>query len=744
MAKRQKPAAVEMTMSVTSIDFETAFAAMPMPAFLVDRALVIAASNSAFERLVGIDQSTMIGRPFFELFPPANKREGQVLKNSFNRVFRTGKPHHMAHVQYTTASAEGGERSWTTSNSPLFGPDGAVCHVLHCTAEITDLVQLRHSPQAECVAETGIVAWARNVENSLSSEHKRLQQLFQQAPGFFCVLQGSKHTFELANDAYYQLVGHREIIGQEVVDVLPEIIPQGFIEKLDRVYTTGERFTGRAVPILLQRTVGAPMEQRYIDMIYEPMFDANRVVTGIFVQGHDVTEAYALAQEIAYQAAHDPLTDLVSRREFTKLTRRTEGPGPHALFYMDIDHFKIVNDRCGHGAGDALLIQVAEALKPLCSTDQDLLARIGGDEFALVRRNCTMEAAAKLAEQLRRAVREIDFIWNGTRYGITLSIGLAGFTEAESEFFDSMLCLADSACFLAKEKGRNRVQLSLRDDQEIRQQQQDMDGVTLLKEAMREDRVVLYGQRIVGLQADVKHQRTFCEVLVRLRDPDGTIISPNAFIPAAERFGLIEELDRHIIRTVFAFIEARPSDHLGEICYFVNLSGITLSAPGFSDFIETVLTDHPSALASQVCFEVTETAAVSNINRTSECMHRLIKKGFSFALDDFGSGMASFAYLDRLPVQYVKIDGDIIKGMAAHPAKAIIVDAVAKIARIMNLRTVAESVECREVIPQLETLGIDYLQGYALHRPEPLSSLIKLNVAGVHFTDLQTGRGVQS
>lgn len=590
---------------------------------------------------------------------------------------------------------------------------GRYCTISNlCPTDATNPVQQRvGNPEG---SETAVAA--QELRRVLQAERDRLWRLFQQAPGFICILQGPQHVFELANDAYYQLVGHREIIGHVLAEVLPEVVSQGFLEKLDRVYRTGEPFIGRALPIQLQRVAGGELEQRYIDLIYQPISDADQSVTGIFVQGNDVTDAHRLAQEVAYQAAHDALTGLWNRRGFARQTEAIEGPGPHALLYMDVDHFKIVNDRCGHAAGDSLLVEVTNTLKSRCN-GEGLLARLGGDEFALVRRDCDPQAAFELAHELRAGVRELDFVWQGKRHSVTLSVGVAAFGATPSVPFEMALGLADAACFLAKEKGRNRVQVAELTDDDVRKQHHDMDSVGRLKDAIAEDRIALYAQRIDKLNPCRK--RTYHEVLARLRDPDGTIVPPIGFIPAAERFGLIGDLDRHIVGKVFAYLAGkRGAPDTPRL--FVNLSAVTLSSPGFRGFMERTMATYPVVRPSDVCFEVTETAAVTNIRRTAAAMADLREKGFEFALDDFGSGMASFSYLKQLPVSFVKIDGEFTKGVGIDSASAAIVGSVAKVARSMNVRTIAESVECSELIPRLRKLGVDYVQGYAIQRPAPL------------------------
>ena len=718
-----------MAKSNTEERFRVSFETTPSPALMLGCDLTIIACNNAFEQATCLNRAAILGHPVFAVLPGSDDRETAILRASYERVLESRMPDHIPDVRYAMTMPDYGrlpERHWSVSNFPLMGADDTLLGVLHCPSDITERAQLRHASQSiedigfDTRARENSQRWTRNVRSNLDSEKERLRQLFQQAPGFVCVLQGSDHVFELANDAYYQLVGHRKIIGHRLADVLPEVIEQGFLDKLDTVYATGKPFIGRAMPIELQRVAGSELEQRYIDLIYQPILDGRGNVTGIFAQGNDVTEAYTLAQEVAYQAAHDSLTGLCNRREFGRRTQDIAGPGPHSLLYMDIDHLKIVNDRCGHAAGDSLLIQVAAALLSQCDRDHDLLARLGGDEFALVRRNCSQEDAVALAHRLCRSVKDINFFWQGKRYGVTLSIGVVSFGKEITVPFEAALGLADAACFLAKEKGRNRVQVSSASDAEVRQQQQDMDDVTRLREAMRQDRIVLYVQKIVGLQPGPDQPRAFYEVLARLRDSDGTMIPPGSFIPAAERFGVIEELDRHIVCKVFAHLQAQPTERRDAACYFVNLSGLTLSAQGFLGFVRGALAAYPAVRSSQICFEITETAALANVHRTADAMRSLIDMGFLFALDDFGSGMASFAYLSHLPVQFVKIDGEFVKAILKHSTGGIIVEAISKVARAMNMKTIAEAVEVEGLIPQLRSMDVDYAQGFALHHPEPI------------------------
>lgn len=716
-----------------SPDFRQVFDKSPFACAVLSAELVILACNDAFQRNAGRTRDSMLSRFIFDVFPDEAGSQQELLEMSFAEVRRHGRPDQIPLLRYPIRQKTAGQdkyedRYWTISNIPLMDDTGTVRFILHYPTDITDLTRLRQTPLQS--NQDGLLSdseqlldashWAKTVQEILHVERDRLQRLFQQAPGFICVLRGPEHIFELANDAYYQLIGHRKTLGYVLADVLPEVVAQGFLEKLDRVLATGEPFIGRALPIELQRVAGGPLEQRYIDLVYQPIRDSTGQVSGIFVQGHDVTEAHELAREVAYQAAHDPLTGLYNRREFARQTAALDAQsGSHALLYMDLDHFKIVNDRCGHAAGDALLLQAASVLRQHIG-DEDLLARLGGDEFALVLRDCAEPAALELAHVLRRKIRDIPFVWGTRRYSVTLSVGLAGFGSAQGLSFDEAFSLADAACFLAKEKGRNRVQVSHANDEEVGRQQRDMDWTARIKDCIVDDRVVLHAQRLVAMTAQPPDGVECREILARLLDADGKLVFPGSFIPAAERFGLIYKLDRHIIRKSFAMLQRLPENQRARTRYFINVSGVTLSTPSLSAYIAELLAEHPDVKPHHLCFEVTETAAVSHLGQTADAMRHLVAQGFSFALDDFGSGMSSFAYLDQLPVQYLKIDGDLIKGMLTRPAGAAIVEAVVKVARAMNLMTVAESVESVEWLPYLREIGIDYGQGFALHRPEPL------------------------
>lgn len=710
------------------IDFSQIFQRTPHACLLLAPDLVIVEVNATYLSTVGVSRDELVGRSVFAAFPPREEASLRQLRDSFEEVIRTGKAHSLDLLFFPLLQAgpEGEtwkERFWSVTNTPVLDADGGVAYILNSVADVTALIDADAGipgdgeGNAEELRRAGMV---RRINRALALERTRLRQLVQQAPGFVAVGRGPDFVFELANTAYYSLVGHREILGKPVREALPELEGQGFYELLERVYLAGEPFIGRAMPIKVQVEPGGALVERHIDFIYQPIRDNDGHVSGIFVQGHDVSEAYALSLEVSHQAAHDSLTGLVNRREFERRLHHAldslDGGAVHSVFYIDMDQFKIVNDTCGHSAGDALLRHVGSLLSTHVSP-RDTLARLGGDEFGVLLENCPEATAARIANELRELIATIEFSWSKRVFACSISIGVKTF-GADVGGIESVLSAADAACFLAKEKGRNRVQVHCMDDEELTSRRREMDWSVRLREALRDDRFVLYAQNIMPLQArHAKRHRP--EVLIRLRDTDGSLVPPMAFIPAAERYGLMPAIDRWVITASLAYLAGRNKEHGDNAQISINLSGATLSDEGFAPFVEEIL-QRSDVAPEQVVFEVTETSALLNLVATSKLLNRLKALGVSFALDDFGSGMSSFGYLKHLPVDILKIDGLFIKNIATDAVDRAMVEAIARVASVMGLETVAEFVETQEVMELLAGLGIDFAQGYGVHVPEPL------------------------
>ncbi len=425
---------------------------------------------------------------------------------------------------------------------------------------------------------------------------------------------------------------------------------------------------------------------------------------------------------LTHQASHDTLTGLVNRREFEArlqraLTRTHEAGIEHALCYMDLDQFKIVNDTCGHVAGDELLRQLTLLMHDRVR-DRDTLARLGGDEFGLLLESCQLDAARKIAEQLREMVADFRFIWHDKVFSVGISIGLVPINHPMMTLADIMSA-ADTACYAAKDGGRNRVQVYEADNDALIQRQGEMQWVTRINEALEENRFLLYCQKIMPQQS--VEDEEIHEVLLRIAERDGNIIAPMAFIPAAERYNLMPAIDRWVIKAAFGAL--RRLIGLGTPkSFIIKLSSASLGDPALLDFIRQQLSS-PAILPQHVCFEITETSALIKLSETIRLITELKITGCRFSLGDFGSGMSSFTYLKNLPVDYIKIDGTFVRDLLHDQVDYTIIESIRNIAQAMGLKTIAGFVESEAIMTKLQFMGIHYVQGDWVGRPHPLDEL---------------------
>ncbi len=449
-----------------------------------------------------------------------------------------------------------------------------------------------------------------------------------------------------------------------------------------------------------------------------------RVEVGDLVIGvmRDISERVEMLAVVHHHARHDDLTGLVNRREFERrLNDLFESAKnhhvQHALLYMDLDQFKVVNDTCGHMAGDELLRQLAvlarEQIRKL-----DTFARLGGDEFGVLLENCQMEQALDIAEKLRQTISEFRFQWKARSFEVSASIGACAI-DMESESPASILSNADAACYVAKDNGRNRVQLFYGGHESIRQRT-EMDWVTRLNQAMQENRLRLYYQKIFPVSTPNQAAEHF-EVLLRLIDETGNVVAPGVFLPAAEKYSLMPAIDRWVVRNLLSGNEEfhRRLNAGGRVTCSINLSGASLNDENFRTFLREQIT--VSRVPPQtLCFEITETVAISNLPRLVTFMRELKDIGCCISLDDFGSGMSSFGYLKTLPVDYLKIDGILVKNIADDVTDFAMVESINRIGHLMGLRTIAEFVETTAILIKLREIGVDFAQGFGLHKPESL------------------------
>jgi diguanylate cyclase (GGDEF)-like protein/PAS domain S-box-containing protein len=437
----------------------------------------------------------------------------------------------------------------------------------------------------------------------------------------------------------------------------------------------------------------------------------------------DNTEAQILSEQLTYQASHDALTGLINRRAFEQRLQRAlesahERGAEHALFYLDLDQFKIINDTCGHMAGDTLLRELPQLLQGRMRK-QDTLARLGGDEFGVLMEHCSLYDAMRVADALCKAVSDFRFTWGDKTFRVGVSIGVVPMNAASGSFGE-VLSAADSACYAAKDAGRNRAHLYAEHDSELARRQGEMQWVTRINQALEDDRFQLVFQPIMPALGPLGGHHY--ELLLRMKDESGQIVLPGAFLPAAERYHLVGKLDLWVVSTALDWLSSNPG-HLDELSLCaINLSGHSLGDKRLLDYLSMRLASQ-SGLTSKICFEITETAAIANFHDSLHFISTLKEIGCRFALDDFGSGFSSFAYLKRLPVDFLKIDGIFVEDIAKDPVSLAMVNSINEIGHVMGMETIAEFVENDLILAKLRSIGVNYVQGYEIGRPRPLTDL---------------------
>jgi diguanylate cyclase (GGDEF)-like protein/PAS domain S-box-containing protein len=470
---------------------------------------------------------------------------------------------------------------------------------------------------------------------------------------------------------------------------------------------------------LIQRLDGSTVS---VALVGSPIRTEGKVSGAVLVL-HDMTQERQYIANLSWQATHDALTGLANRREFEyRLELALNGlayqPGRHAVMFLDLDQFKLVNDTSGHAAGDELLRHIC-ALLQQGIREGDTLARLGGDEFGILLEHCAPEAAEKIAEGLRQTVESLHFVWKGRPFVTTVSVGLVHVSDVPTTL-EASLRAADMACYMAKEKGRNRVQVYHDDDSELSIRFGEMAWIQRLHMALEDNRFCLYSQEIAALSRDAAHSNGHVEILLRLRDESGRMILPDSFIPAAERYGMMTTLDRWVVQNVFKIIADCLMDNhrTGPMATCaINLSGTSIGDDAFLEYLRQQFQIYaiPPEL---ICFEITETSAIANLGSAIRFINELKSLGCRFSLDDFCAGMSSFAYLKHLPVDYLKIDGSFVKDMLDDPVNRAMVEVINHIGHVMGKQTIAEFVESPQIEQALLEIGVDYAQGYVIERPQ--------------------------
>ena len=434
-------------------------------------------------------------------------------------------------------------------------------------------------------------------------------------------------------------------------------------------------------------------------------------------------------QAVYHLTYHDPLTGLLNRHEFERrvtlaLENAKAQHTTHTIFYFDLDQFKIINDTSGHIAGDEMLKQLASTLlKNIRETE--VIARLGGDEFGLLLENYTIDRAMEVATRVQNIINEFRFHWDSNIYETSASFGMVLIDE-NSPNLARIMSYADIACFAAKDLGRNRIYVYDEQDSALNQRYSEMVMVAKITRAIKEDRFCLYRQTIAPVSKNAEGQISHCEILLRMIDEDGSIVAPADFMTAAERFNLMPTIDRWVIDQVFkkkrALLDKGDSTNKNELHCSINLSGASVSDTTFLDYIKNKTEEYNIPPAS-VCFEITETVAIENLGEAGNFIHELHRIGFEFSLDDFGSGLSSFAYLKNLPVDYLKIDGSLIRDIDRDQIDYTMVEAIHRIGQVMGIKTIAEFVESHAILDKLREIGVNYAQGYGIDRPGPIDEI---------------------
>ena len=528
---------------------------------------------------------------------------------------------------------------------------------------------------------------------------------------------------DFLNRAAEQLLGQSltEVSGRQFVDVVTvvdEADRRTLADPVRQSLASGMKVSLGRRAVLLTRADGV---ERSIELSAAPLAGEHGETSGAVVLLHDVTELRGIARQMSYQASHDALTGLVNRREFERRLQESievarTGAQTHVLCYLDLDRFKAVNDTSGHMAGDNMLREVAALVKDAVR-DSDTVARIGGDEFAMLLVGCPLEKAIQITDDVSSAIRDYRFVWKDKIFSIGVSIGLVEIGR-ESSSIEDVMSAADSACYVAKSRGQGQVHVYSSRDEAVARHRGEIHWLQRLQHALRDNRFLLYTQPILAAPATGERGPAL-EVLVRLAADDGTIIVPGEFLKAAERYRLMSLVDRWVVQSALAALGRGAIRIPAGRSLAINISGQTLGDGQFLEFVVECL-DRTGVAPAQVCFEVTEAAVVANLEHARRFIGVLHGMGCTFALDDFGSGLGSFANLKTLAMDYLKIDGLYMRNLARDTVNQAMVSAMIKLARTLDFKVIAEQVEDAASLEAARRMGIDYMQGYVIARPEPL------------------------
>jgi len=664
--------------------------ASPAMVSYIDRGGHFRLANQSFENWLGSDRNELYGRHLRDVL---GEGPYQAIRSHVERALQ-GEP---VRYERLIATLDGGCRYVDSILTPHFGDKNQVEGVFEMIVDITD---------------------RKRMEETLRDSEERHRALVENSP--VCILEmnlgGHLETLNMAGRTMIGEDDRSHVFGLSFVDIVAPADRQRIADLLDRV-RAGES---------TQAEFGAVIdkERRVFSASFLPLRSPDGKVQKLMGVMQDITDAHLLADELSYRASYDALTGLVNRREFEQRLERVLDTArledtENALCYLDLDQFKVINDTCGHIAGDELLRQIAAVLQSNVR-QRDTLARLGGDEFGVLMERCSLEQATRVANKLRKKVADFRFVWAQRSFGVGVSVGIVSIDQG-SENISTVMNAADGACYTAKYKGRNRVHVYRRSNTDLVRRHGDAEWVTRVQTALTRNSFELSYQPIVPVSNQLE-DGAHIELLLRLPDASGEPVPPGAFLPAAERYNLSSLIDRWVVTNTLAWFAENPKALEGVAVCSINLSAQSLIDPEFLSFVCNALRASPLQ-AKKLCFDISEPVAIANLTDATRFMSSLGKLGCRFALDDFGSGHSSFAYLKTLPVDYLKIDGVYIKGIADDPLDFAIVRSINDIGQIMEKQIIAESVESERVAEKLREIGVDYYQGYFIARPRPIQEL---------------------
>ena len=665
-------------------------------AVLVHREVILY-TNRQFASFVGVDRIELIGRRLADLVPP---EYSELVSENIRRRLA-------------------GETAAERYEIDMVGLQGQVSRLeIASTAVDYDKGSALQITGVEIIPTQTQPALRVTVDNSAEPQLLALNSL---AEAIIATDKDGRITF--MNPAAEQLTGAEAGASagkllEDIVTLVDETDRRLLSDPVHQALTSGAAVNLSRRALLLSRSNGS---ERSIELSASPIRDSAREVLGAVVMLHDVTEMRGLARQMSYQATHDALTGLVNRREFERRLEEAiesghHGDGQHVLCYLDLDHFKLVNDTSGHLAGDSMLREVARLLRDAVR-DSDTVGRLGGDEFGTLLVGCPLEKARQIADDVCRAVGDHRFVWKDKIYNIGVSVGLVEISR-ESGSLEELLAAADTACYVAKRQGSGRVAVYSARDEALARHTGEIQWLQRLQAALRDNRLILYHQVIVPAQGE--DGGPAMEVLVRLQDETGHDLLPADFMRAAERYRLMGTVDRWVVQTTLAALGRGAIVLPASRSVAINISGQTLADVQFLEFVVECL-DSTGVTPGQVCFEIAETAVIANLEHARRFVGVLHGMGCQFALDDFGSGVGSFSNLKNLPLDYLKIDGSFMRNLGRDNVNQAMVAAMIKLARTLNFKVIAEQVEDTAAVEAARRMGVDYLQGFAIGRPQPLA-----------------------